>query len=677
MKSCNYYIAIFIGIFGVLQVFAANFHWKNSGTDMLSAASYDENQVPGENDIVYFDEPAVKQPYLSNDLTVKGLYFGLDSGTRTTAATDPDGYIFTGAEGKKLTLTASGSGNYCLNSLTTAGTATFRIPIVFSGEKPNPAANGIRMVFEGPVATSGEWTQDVNTTTEGMDASHIGTLVFMDENPDFKPLKMHISYSAHIEIHHPRALYYAKEFVSGHWGGTDYPRIYNYSGEPAYFDYLTRWSGESWGLNALYFEGGKFVMTNCDFGVSIRDNKERTFNAHVVLKSPYAVDYSNNSFVKGGTNVLELTGSYLEASGIVGNFRHQRGLLFAHTMNGSILRTGRRFEMAGSQEDLGATLGLKEGTVTLQIADSNGICFSTDSNIRAGFSSLTGTTRLRLVDSSSALINPLKTRTSLSGCSKHMAPRYLAFGHPYAQGTLILENNFEDGSGDMCLYVYKGGAKVTARLAGSVTAMTDKIFQKRGNGVLAIDGAFNTGNGKSGTVYAGGLLVNSVNEKAHWYVENGAWLGGKGTVTSAEVKSGALLRAGEDGMGQLTILGTIMNTTVKSGAGIFVEIARNGGAAPLVFQGDKDCVTEATGTKLYVDGDVDKFAPGKNRVKIMDWSAKTGGTKLSMFNIDMYDVTIVDTHKFKSAWLEKDEVEKAVYLVYVRPTAGFSMVFRP
>lgn len=675
MKSCNYYIAIFIGIFGVLQVFAANLHWKNSGTDMLSAASYKENTVPTAEDVIYFEKPMETQPYLSNDLTVKGLFFGLDNGTRTSATTDPDGYIFTGAEGKKLTLANNGKGNYTINSSTTAGTVIFKVPIVLSAAtRAQIGSSGTLMVFEGPIATTGSYTQDF-----AFGASNNGRLVLANENPDFKPSQVRMSYNTYVELRNPYALRHITKMCSAGWGGT--PHFINNTGETVFLDNLSRWVHDDdqgyGGLDGFYFEGDKIVMTNCEFGVSQRDNKARTFNAHVILKGPYAADETGKYFTKDGTNVLEITGGFVEASGIIGNFRHQRGLVYAHTLNGSLFRSGRIFEMTGNQEDLSATLGIKEGTVTLKIADSNGICFRTDDGIRAGFSSMTGTTRLRLVDGNNVLINPIKTRTALPGCTKPMAPRYLAFGHFYAQGTLVLENNFEDVSGDMFVYAFKGGAKVAARFAGNITVKTDKTFEKRGNGVLAIDGGFSMGDQRNATVRAGGLLVNAVNDKAKWYVENGAWLGGKGTVTSAEVKSGALLRAGEDGMGQLTILGTIMNTTVKSGAGIFVEIARNGGAAPLVFQGDKGCVTEATGTKLYVDGDVDKFAPGKNRVKIMDWSAKTGGTDLSMFNIDKYDVTIVDTHKFKSAWLEKDEVEKAVYLVYVRPTAGFSMVFRP
>ena len=123
-------------------------------------------------------------------------------------------------------------------------------------------------------------------------------------------------------------------------------------------------------------------------------------------------------------------------------------------------------------------------------------------------------------------------------------------------------------------------------------------------------------------------------------------------------------------------------TSIATGSGIFVEVGYNGGAASLVFKGGSNQIgfTAEPGSKVFVDGNVNKFAPGKMRVKIMDWSnisEQVPTTKQTMFNIDNYDVEIIDSNKFKKAWLEKEENEKAIYLVYVRATEGFSMVFRP
>ena len=177
--------------------------------------------------------------------------------------------------------------------------------------------------------------------------------------------------------------------------------------------------------------------------------------------------------------------------------------------------------------------------------------------------------------------------------------------------------------------------------------------------------------------------MNCDDHNGDWYLEkDGSWIGGKGGINAVEVKANSFIRPGEDGIGEFTLFGVNKDTRLLTTGGIFAEIGYNGGSGCVVCKGGSSSIgfIAESGCKVLVDGEVNKFAPGKKRVKIIDWSQisdQVPSSKMSMFNIDNYTVEIVDSHKFKKAWLEKDEDEKAIYLVYIRPSDGFSMVFRP
>lgn len=649
--------------------------WAGTGTDMNDPMSYVERLLPGENDTIYFTVPATgdAHPYLSESMTVRGIFFGRYDKERTFAETDPTGYVITGAEGAKLTLTGSGGTDYAVNSSTTAGEAEINVPIVLSGNNPHLAANGMRINLSGAIATTKEYQQDVQTLTSGVDESHIGYLVFSAANPDFKPSKIHWS-TGRLEYAHPQALMSVKKILSGNWGGY-LPYVYNTSGEPMVMDALEEIGAESYGLNQLTFEGAPFIMTNCVFKVSQRDNKPRVFNAEVSFKDIGGWDYSANYFNKHGANILEVVGDYVEADGIVSHIQITRGLFYPHKLLETVARADRRCRLNGDGANDSTqpypTLGVDKD-VCIPVSNLGGISFGKDSEVKGGgLSGMGGEVKVTLTDKSG---NPLKLEYGVktSEGSGYLLPNPFAFGNVSATGTAILENDITRASGDYNMCAFQGKANVAGRYVGNLTIPSGN-FAKSGNGALAFEGTVTLGSGKQIQANGGGLLINTdlSGLAGDIRLNNDAWIGGTGAVAHIHKESGnsyGAIRPGEFGKGTLTIKST-KGSKFADKTGFIVDITAAGTTGLLKLEGSIKNQYDINRSGYWMRIEPQEGAPA-GKYKIMDWSDATDVEQKAWLKAESFDVQYDDT-KVKKAWLVVEGT--AMYLNF-RPVTKGGMV---
>ena len=645
--------------------------WANKGTDMNDPASYVENLIPGDGDMIYFTEPVKVQPYLSADLSAKGVFFGRYDMERTSADADPTGYVITGAEGAKLTLTGSGGTDYAVNSATTAGEAEINVPIVLSGNNPHLAANGMRINLSGAISTIKEYQQDVQTLTGGADEAHIGYLVFSAANPDFKPSKIHWC-TGRLVYAHPQALMSLKRISSGNWGGY-LPYVYNTSGEPLVMDLLEKIEAESYGLNQLTFEGAPFIMTNCEFAVSQRDSKARFFNAAVSFKSVGAWDYSGSYFSKYGTNMLETLEAYHEEPNTIGHVQVIQGMFYPHNVLGTVARADRRFRINGdgvnpNNGGVYPTLGVDQDA-RIPVSDLGGISFGKDGETKpAGLSGMGGEVSVTLTDTSDTPLE-LVYGQKAPGDKGYILPSIFAFGNPSATGTVILENDITRTGGQYEMWAFQGKTDVTARYRGHLT-VTGGNFIKSGTGSVAIEGPVTMDSGKQVQANGGGLLINTdLSEIAgDIRLNNDAWIGGTGVVAHIWKESGnaySAIRPGEFGKGTLTVKGT-KNSKFAANTGVIADITAAGTTGLLKLEGDIN--TYSSGWSGYWMRVEPQDGAPAGKYKIMDWSDATGTpNNIKLIKADSYTVQY-DARKVKKAELSVED--NAMYLTYAPVTPG-------
>ena len=644
--------------------------WANTGTDMNDPASYVENLLPGDGDTIYFTEPVKVQPYLTSSLTVKGVFFGRYDKERTFAETDPTGYVITGAEGAKLTLTGTGGTDYAVNSATTAGEAEINVPIVLSGNNPHLGANGMRINLSGAISTTKEYQQDVQTVTSGADEPHIGYLVFSAANPDFKPSQIHWS-SGRFEYAHPQSLMSVKKILSGNWGGY-LPYVYNTSGEPMVMDALEKISGESYGLNQLTFEGAPFIMTNCDFAVCQRDSKARYFNAAVSFKSVGAWDYSGSYFSKYGTNMLETLEAYHEEPNTIGHVQVIQGMFYPHKLLETVARADRRFRINGdgvnpNNGGVYPTLGVDQDA-RIPVSDLGGISFGKDGETKpAGLSGMGGEVSVTLTDTSDTPLE-LVYGQKAPGDKGYILPSIFAFGNPSATGTVILENDITRTGGQYEMWAFQGKADVTARYRGHLT-VTGGNFIKSGTGSVAIEGPVTMDSGKQVQANGGGLLINTdLSEIAgDIRLNNDAWIGGTGVVAHIHKESGnaySAIRPGEFGKGTLTVKGT-KGSKFADKTGFIVDITAAGTTGLLKLEGEGSTY-DMNRSGYWMRIEPQEGAPA-GKYKIMDWSGMEGTPSGKWISADGFTVQYDET-KVKKAELVVED--KAMYLKFRPVTKG-------
>lgn len=640
----------------------ANRIWANTGTSMNDPASYVENLLPGDGDTIYFTEPVKVQPYLASSLTIKGVFFGRYDGSRTAAEDDPTGYVITGAEGAVLTLTGQDGNAYAVNSATTAGEAEIRVPILLTGSKPHLAANGMRINLSGPIATSQEYAQDVQTLTGGENETHIGYLIFSAANPDFKPKKIHWS-SGRLVYAHPQALMNVKTIASGNWGGY-LPYVYNTSGEPMVLDKMESFERESYGHNGLTFEGSPFIMTNCEFSVSRRDSKTMTFNAMAAFKSVGGWDYSGSAFTKGGTNMLEMVGDFHESEDIVCHIQIARGLFYPHKLLETVARTDRRCRINGDGSNDSTlpypTLGVDKD-VRIPVSNLGGISFGKDSEVKGGgLSGMGGEVKVTLTDTSDSPLSLVYGEKTPEG-SGYLLPNPFAFGNVSATGTVTLENDITRSGGDYNMCAFQGKANVAGRYAGHLT-VSGGNFAKNGNGALAYEGTLTLDSGKQVQANGGGLLINTDLSEivGDIRLNNDAWIGGTGVVAHIHKESAnayGAIRPGEFGKGTLTVKGT-KTSKLADKTGFIVDITATGTTGLLKLEGSGIYDMNRSGYWMRIEPQ--EGAPS-GKYKIMDWSGMDGTPSGNWISADGFTVQYDET-KVKKAELSVED--KAMYLNY-------------
>ena len=652
-------------ISGITTATEANRIWANTGTDMNDPASYVENLFPGDGDIIYFVEPVKTQPYLSSDLSAKGIFFGRYDKERTSAENDPTGYVITGAEGAKLTLTGSGGTDYAVNSATTAGEAEINVPIVLSGNNPHLGANGMRINLSGAISTTKEYLQDVQTVTSGADESHIGYLVFSAPNPDFKPSRIHWS-SGRFEYAHSQALMSLKKIESGNWGGY-LPYVYNTSGEPLVMDLLEKFENDSFGLNQLTFEGAPFIMTNCDFSVSQRDNKPRYFNAAVSFKSVGAWDYNNNYFSKYGTNMLETFEAYHESANITGHVQVIQGMFYPHKLLETVARADRRFRINGdgvnpNNGGVYPTLGV-DCDARIPVSDLGGISFGKDGETKpAGLSGMGGEVSVTLTDTSDTPLE-LVYGQKAPGDKGYILPSIFAFGNPSATGTVILENDITRTGGQYEMWAFQGKTDVTARYRGHLTVTGGKFF-KSGTGSVAIEGQVTMDSNQQLIGNGGGLLINTDLSEIGTQIRvqgNNGWIGGTGVVAQIHKESGSetsAIRPGEFGKGTLTVKGT-KGSKFADKTGFIVDITAKGTTGLLNLEGEGSTY-DMNRSGYWMRIEPQEGAPA-GKYKIMDWSGMDGTPSGKWISADGFTVQY-DASKVKKAELSVEGT--AMYLAF-------------
>lgn len=631
--------------------------WANEGDgNMLVGTSYLEGRPPTASSVIYFIGDPIVQPHLPNNLEVKGLYFGLPKTDKTEIVPDVDGYVMSGAEGATLTLNARAS-DWALNSRAT-GTVLFDVPILLSGSGTvNFGGTGVHFVFTKPIRTSGVYTQDVNTWTDGTDAKHCGSLTFATANLDFKPKQIHCSTATDLRFAHPDAIVAVTNIVCGEWGALQNPRMWNLSDGPLVLDNLKGWTGESFGVNNLLFNGNPFVMTNGDYSVSMRDSKPRSANAAVTVLRIRADGDNGSSFNKAGTNMWETLEDRVEAPGVVNHTLVSDGMYYPHHLYGDGIRPERRLRLNGHGGGY-PTLGIAKD-VRLFVEDLGGISFGYKDNggqyqqSAGGFSGMGGDVHITLVDeldNAYSLTNGMKTPSGVA----YVTPSPWVFGNVSATGTAILDNDV-NFAGNREIWAFQGTADVAGRFAGDVKTRTAEMtgsytITKKGSGALSFEKSIEA---KTLSIQEGGVYANFIATN-QWTVNNSGFLGGTGAVANITVKAGAGLRGGESGHGELQI----WDVSMESGSRIQVDVGEEE-TGLLRF---KDATKKFSGTgPIYV---TPKFYPGAailDRVKIIDWSEVQTASVKTLLDLALYQLDY-DPEELVAADLSSDE--EGLYLSY-------------
>ena len=118
-----------------------------------------------------------------------------------------------------------------------------------------------------------------------------------------------------------------------------------------------------------------------------------------------------------------------------------------------------------------------------------------------------------------------------------------------SDGAVSTDRSFLVNAGGGKIDVAADGLTVTGALSGS------GAFTKEGSGRLTLAGT-NTLSGNT-TVAAGSLVVNGTLSNSEVLVQNGASIGGSGTVSALTIASGGTLAAGNS-PGELTVLGNVI-----------------------------------------------------------------------------------------------------------------------
>ena len=680
------------------QAATVNYFWNNSSTDMNSASSYsrvDTGEVstvmPDSDDLVWFDGLPVKQPHLSENLSVWGIRFASTndiSKGKFYASTDDGlggynhcGWVISGAPGVVLTVTRSarldqGENNQCVIASCSYGTNRIECAV----QLPNAAkimANCGRLVLAGPIS------QSESGTTRFMDAgAATAAVVLAAANPDFKGT-LDIP-NGHAELAHPDAICSVKrvDLTSSAGGGT--PRYFRnltggeYVDEHPFLFWMNKCENTT-------FDGPPMRFPNATLCPDSSQNRAIYVNESLTIGSVSnrntettgivsALDY----FGPGQLHILEgfcefapetRTNVLRSLGGTV--VLHKQGELSRIPIAVGINGTNSRHPRLGIVSDIVIKPGMQPG----------GEFFWSNNCDYGGWAAYGGDYTVAMEALSDGILKihgwkgdntGLSANLNWNGSDWWLLPQKFYFGAEDADGTVTLAHDIDVNMGDSNAHFYlgafQGGAFVAGRIAGSITNsvanfLGRKICKDVGDGAVAIDGqVFITG---GHYVSSGGLLFNGPTAGSVT-ANNGGWLGGTGTVHALTVQSGGALRPGEQG-GTLTSDGAV---TMADGSKFIVDVDDNvHGCLKLT---GSSVALKANGTITVVPMLVDELAVGRT-VKILDWHDASPTTQ-TLLDIANWTVD-ADTNVFSRASLSTDGT--AIYL-YVRPKLkpGFFLMVR-
>lgn len=639
--------------------------WANTGTDMNDPASWVELRVPTKDDTIFFVDAPVTQPHLTDDLTVYAVHFDLLDHSADCKAV---GYNMTAEEGKTLTIAANyinQTSQYAIHCWA-FGTNTISAPVCLTSGKPFIGGNGMTLVMNGEVSTAedqkGKAEMAVNGSSNG---GHDAKIVFGHANPDLAPKTIAFDGQTTLAFTDKDAFCAVPQFQSNHWGGAPFTFFLNESGEPAVWPALNKFLFNGYGHNGLTFDGAPMIWENCVFEDPARDNKDRTVNNYLKVKKVLCTDYYANQNPNGamltfnGTGLVEATEGYVDAQNNNSRYSLQvkNGAFYSPSglsaNAATILRGDNTYPVLAFDKDIELETGLHDAA----------FCCLKDKN--AGLAGMGGVVRVTIDGGKDLSYKDLTTEDT--GYAR--SPRNWVFGNKFATGTAVLVNNVvSEITGTISLYAIQGEAYVAGRFAGSFTSTQKRTLEKRGDGVVAFDGALVDVSDMA--VYEGGVLVNGpCNIPATTTAKSGAFIGGTGTMEGAlAVEGGGAVRPGELG-GELTVKG---NVSLASGATLKVDIAAgaNGCLKLSSETARKYTASGATVTVNLLEG-----APVDGLVKIMDWSEATVDGTPTLFDPASYTL-VFNEDEIVHPKLIRDDTEKALYLKYSAAKAGFTIFLK-
>lgn len=652
--------------------------WANRSSDMNAASSWNDLDgnvstiAPSKDTLLIFSSKAEVQPVLTADLSAIGLYFVAHTNS-TLPSVHPadgfggynyDGYNITAENGASLYLYGNQHNNGWTRDfyMASLGTNVIDAPIVFAdnGSQHQARCSGGRLILKQPlVATS-------NTKfLIGVNAK--GRVVFGAANPEFKPKELHIE--GDLEIMDKEALIAVPKFTSGCWGwGTSVNgfasekccRLRNTSGEIAT---ITAETFVLYDHDGMYFNDDPFDMSNTTLQTSMRDGKPiGVVDTYVIFKEIICSASGNRTLSINGDGAIINLGQFCRNTSNTNNLQINSGTYFAVTPEGLSKNYNKLHLDVYPSNMKPANLGINFDYAPDPSMDNEDDFIMYHHNRPGGFAAYEGVRRVKLLNGE--MLYRSKSHAILGGNNKQSISQNLSFGFPYANGTIILENdiNVNQNNAGMGFVVLDGSPFVDARIEGMITnSYNDAVnlnasITKYDNGVLALDGPIYIT--RNSEVQGGGLLINDKANCKFKVFEN-AWIGGTGIAKDLEVLAGGGIRPGEQG-GEMEIAG---NVTLKDGAKVIIDVNPDGTHGCANFTGSN--------VKLKAEGDIvfelNAFEKGEggNKVKVLDWSEATA-TDVTAFDLEKYSLEY-DEEMFSYVKLTKEDTAMYVSYRYKNP----------
>lgn len=484
--------------------------WANRSSNMNDAASWNDLDgnvstiAPSKDTLLIFSSKAAVQPVLTADLSAIGLYFVAHTNS-TLPSVHPadgfggynyDGYNITAENGASLYLYGNQHNNGWTRDfyMASLGTNVIDAPIVFAdnGSQHQARCSGGRLILKQPlVATS--------NTQFFVGGNAMGRVVFESANPDFEPSELYIQ--GHLEIMNKEGLIAVPKFASGCWGWSTavngFPsekccRLRNSSGEIATI------TAETFVLDAhdnMLFNGDPFDMSNTSLQATMRDGKPiGAGETYVIFKEITCRDSGDRTLSINGDGAIINLGQFCRNTSFTNNLQVNSGTYFAVTPEG-LSKNHNRLHLNVYPSNLKpANLGINFDYAPDPNMDNEDDFIMYHHNRPGGFAAYEGVRRVKLLNGE--MLYRSKSHAILGGDYKESISHNLSFGSPYANGTIILENdiNVNQNNSGMGFVVLDGSPFVDARIEGIITNSYNDAenlnasITKYDNGVLALDG---------------------------------------------------------------------------------------------------------------------------------------------------------------------------------------------